>query len=154
MSDQSQALVQTPTFATRRLERNWLNKAGVSLPLGSQLLCASLNFVPRYFEVPLCDPPAHKCRHGLFACTAGATSCALALLRSFLFSPLACPAGLNKDEPGRPYYQQAYDIAITTTEMYVQSIIDALNGDGAAIRALMGVAPMVRLIRFHSIPFD
>ena len=74
-----------------------------------------------YFKIPLCDPPAGKCRHGI---------------------PVACPAGLNKDDKSRPNFQAAHDLAVTATRRFVNDLIlndSSITNNAKAVRALMGV---------------
>jgi hypothetical protein len=81
-----------------------------------------------YFQIPLCDPPAGKCRHGI---------------------PIACSAGLNKDEPGRPNYQAAYDLALTQTQHYINDLIlndSSITNNGKAVRALMGITQTLGMV--------
>ena len=81
-----------------------------------------------YFQIPLCDPPAGKCRHGI---------------------PLVCSAGLNKDEPSRPNYQAAYNLALAQTGHYVNDLIlgdPSITNNGKAVRALMGITQTLGMV--------
>jgi hypothetical protein len=48
-------------------------------------------------------------------------------------------AGIHKDKPGRPFYEEAFRQAIAATTAFTNPIIQDLNGDEDAIRALMGL---------------
>ena len=81
-----------------------------------------------YFKIPLCVPPAGKCRHGI---------------------PLACPQGINKDEPGRPNFQAAHDLAITATRHFVNDLIlgdPSITNNAKAVKALMGVTTTLGMV--------
>src|SRR5207249_2825028 len=73
-----------------------------------------------WFKVPLCAPPTDKCRHGV---------------------DVVCPTGLNKDRPGRPNYDAAYNLAVMATTAYVDQILNdsSVAGNAKAIRALFGL---------------
>lgn len=68
-----------------------------------------------------CKAPFGKTRHGGFA--------------------VICPDGLSKDEPGRPGYEQAYNLAVKASEDYINQILQdpAISGNIAANKALMGI---------------
>jgi hypothetical protein len=68
---------------------------------------------------PTCFPPNRKCSHGL---------------------PLSCQ-GINKDEPSRPNYVAASNLAFTQTGAFVNSILNdpLVTNNERAIRALMGI---------------
>lgn len=81
-----------------------------------------------YFQIPLCVPPAGKCRHGI---------------------PLACPTGMNKDQPGRPNFQAAHDLAITATRRFVNDLIlsdPSITNNAKAVKALMGVTNTLGMV--------
>jgi len=46
-------------------------------------------------------------------------------------------AGINKDYPGRPFYEEAFQLAIAATTAYANLIIQDLQGDEDAIRSLL-----------------
>lgn len=68
-----------------------------------------------------CEAPPGKTRHGGFT--------------------FICPDGLSKDEPGRPGYQQAYNLAVTASVDYINQILQdpAIRSNYSAIKALMGI---------------
>lgn len=71
-----------------------------------------------------CSAPPGKTRHGLN-----------------LGLGLPCPTGLNKDEPGRPGYNEARSLAVIASQDYINQILDApgVAGNASAIRVLMGI---------------
>jgi hypothetical protein len=73
-----------------------------------------------WFKIPLCDPPAGKCRHGV---------------------DFVCPSGLNKDGPGRTGYSTARSLAVEATSDFVDQILNApgVAGNAKAIKALMDI---------------
>jgi hypothetical protein len=84
-----------------------------------------------YFPLrSLCTPPAGKCRHGA----------------DIVFN--RCPTGLNKDEPGRPNYQAAYNFAVDASKDFLNQILDAAGvaGNAKATRALMDTKPMLGVL--------
>ena len=60
------------------------------------------------------EPPAGKCAHGVLP-----------------------GAGINKDEPGRPFFAEARARAVDGTRDFVNQILSTLGSDDAAVRALM-----------------
>ncbi|MBE8988348.1 hypothetical protein [Nostoc sp. LEGE 12450] len=78
-----------------------------------------------WFKIPLCIPPTGKTRHGI----------------SIPFSPDPCPSGLNKDEPDRPGYAAARNLAIEASKDFLNQILDdsRVAGNAKAIKALMDI---------------
>lgn len=72
-----------------------------------------------FITPPYCSAPRGKTRHG---------------------SPV-CPTGLNKDDPSRPGYQQARNLAILASQDFIYQILRSpgVAGNSRAIRALMGI---------------
>jgi hypothetical protein len=78
-----------------------------------------------YFSLnPLADAPAGKCQHGI----------------DYLV------AGINKDQPNRPFFIPARAAAVAATKDFLQQIIDAVKSDEDAVRTLMGVHPSVGFV--------
>ena len=74
-----------------------------------------------FFELPPADPPTGKCNHGL----------------DFLYEWVVGQQGIHKDQPGRPFHEEARRVAVLATRVFLQRLIDRL--DDASIRRLMGV---------------
>ncbi len=78
-----------------------------------------------YFGLTGCGaPPAGKCHHGGFNCSAGQGD-----------------RGINKDDPSRPNHTAARGSGRSSTEDYVNLILDSpgVAGNAKAIKALMGI---------------
>ena len=80
-----------------------------------------------WFKIPLCVPPAGKCRHGI---------------------PIACPDGLNKDTADRPGYATANQLAELATRDFLNQILDdpSVAGNAKAIKALMDVKSTLGMV--------
>lgn len=90
------------------------NNPGILLPGLRQLTSGW------FIGIPPCDPPTGKTRHGF---------------------PVLCSSGLNKDDPGRPGYAAARNLAIEATEDFLNQILDdpGVAGNAKAIKALMDI---------------
>ena len=69
-----------------------------------------------YFAIGSAEPPPNKCAHGVIP-----------------------GAGIHKDAPGRPFFDQARARAVGGTRDFVNLILDDLAGNDDAIRELMDV---------------
>src|SRR5262249_22584802 len=80
-----------------------------------------------YFKIPLCDPPTGKCRHGI---------------------PIACSAGLNKDDPSRTGYTAARALAVSASKDFLNQILDdpSVAGNAKAIKALMDIRSTLAMV--------
>ena len=87
--------------------------------VGAGLTDETTGYFP--FPDPCAGPPdgtpAGKCRHGV---------------------EFFCPQGLNKDAPDRPRFTDAHRLAVLATVDYADQILDALEGNPAALATLMG----------------
>lgn len=85
-----------------------------------------------WFKIPLCVPPAGKCRHGI----------------SIPFLPDPCPTGLNKDDASRPGYTSARALAVDATKDFLNQILDdpLVAGNAKAIKALMDVKSTLGMV--------
>lgn len=73
------------------------------------------------FSQALCGVPSGKCRHGI---------------------PVACPSGLNKDDPSRPGFDIARALAVAASQDFLNQILsDSLvAGNAKAIKLLLGIS--------------
>lgn len=111
-----------PNFGETTLGRLPMNVAtctGTVLNPGTTLIPGA-GLTSGYFQIPLCSPPAGKCRHGV---------------------DFICPTGLNKDSPGRTGYEAAHADALTATENFVNGILNdsRIAGNARAIKRLMDI---------------
>ena len=118
-----------PNFGVTVLGKLPMNVAtctGTFLSPGTTLILPSAGLTTGYFQAPLCDPPAGKCRHGF----------------------ITCPAGLNKDEPGRDGYPQAHANAILASTAFVKAILDdsRIAGNAKAIKRLMDIRATLGMV--------
>ncbi len=102
-----------------RLPANAATCTGTLLNPGTTLIPGA-GLTSGYFRIPLCGPPAGKCRHGV---------------------PFVCPDGINKDGPDRAGYGAARAEAATATTNFVDAILDApgVAGNAKAIKRLMDI---------------
>lgn len=73
-----------------------------------------------------CKVPRGKTRHGV----------SLASL---------CPDGLNKDEPDRPNYPKAQELAIEASRVFINEILQEVAGNTKAIKALMDIKTSISI---------
>lgn len=85
-----------------------------------------------WFKIPLCVPPAGKCRHGI----------------SLPFLPDPCPSGLNKDDHTRTGFTQARALALSASKDFLNQILDdpSVAGNAKAIKALMDVKSTLGMV--------
>lgn len=110
-----------------QLPMNVATCTGTVLNPGTTLILPAPGLTSGYFQEPLCDPPAGKCRHGL---------------------DFVCPDGLNKDSPSRPGYGTAYADAHTTTTNFANAILDdgRISGNAKAIKRLMDIRATLGMV--------
>jgi hypothetical protein len=94
---------------------------GTFLNPGSTLLPGA-ELTSGYFTIPLCNPPAGKCKHGLAICP-----------------------GIAKDPDSHPFHNVAYNNAVTASKDFINSIINdpRMTADPKAIKRLMDIRPML-----------
>ena len=80
-----------------------------------------------YFQIPLCEPPAGKCIHGI---------------------PFECPDGLNKDDPSRPGFTPARSLALEASKDFINQVLDdsRLVGNARALKALMDIGGTLAMV--------
>lgn len=90
------------------------------------------NLTSGWFKIPLCVPPAGKCRHGI----------------SLPFLPDPCPSGLNKDDSSRTGYPAARSLAVEASKDFLNQILDAsgVAGNAKAIKALMDIKSTLGMV--------
>jgi von Willebrand factor type D domain/Heterokaryon incompatibility protein Het-C len=102
-----------------------------------------------YFGVTIaCRAPKGKTRHGQAVVPGpeGLSSALDVILAAgpgaIMMDNMNCPeGGLNKDEPGRPFHEEAKKIAIVASVGYLQTILATpeLKSNLEAVKALMGI---------------
>ncbi|MDD5269389.1 MAG: hypothetical protein PHO08_20115 [Methylococcales bacterium] len=97
---------------------------GSILNPGSTLL-PSAGLTTGYFKIPLCNPPAGKCKNGLGICP-----------------------GIAKDSDSHPLHNAAYSNAVTASNVYIMSILDdaRMTSDPKAVKKLMDIRPMISAV--------
>ncbi|MDP3670565.1 MAG: hypothetical protein WA191_02130 [Telluria sp.] len=123
-SNQPDQGLAIPNFGTATLTAVAANVAtcnGTFLNPGSTLLPGAA-LTTGYFKIPLCDPPAGKCKHGLGICP-----------------------GIAKDADAHPFHGAAFGSAVTASKNFIMSILNdsRMTSDPKAIKRLMDIRPMI-----------
>ena len=102
-----------------------LAEVATPCPSSPGTLDPSLTMLTTGYFVALasCSAPAGKCRHGFVRCTAPTNT------------------GINKDNSGRPGFDDAEPLAVMATKEFVNKILNdpAVTDNAKAVKALMGI---------------